>query len=314
MSVLVGVDPARRSASALSLGALLANSLGTDLVVAAVVATAWPPSRARIDHEWRAHTRETAEIVLDHAASVLGGQVEATYLVHDAASARRGLLELVEEHDPTVVVLGSAHRGEHGRISLGSVSEALLHASPAPVAIAPVGFRVPLDARVGRVTAAYGGSEAATGLIVGAATMTAGTGASLRLASFAVRPEAEFNILAGAGSHSEDPVLGEWAATMHDHADRTLDAISTLPQRPPLEGAVIGIGESWAAAIHDVDWRDDEVLVVGSSSLSPLARVFLGTHATKVVRNAPVPVIVLPRAAVERAEQAERAEQTDGAE
>ena len=49
--------------------------------------------------------------------------------------------------------------------------------------------------------------------------------------------------------------------------------------------------------------------MVGSISVGPVARVFLGSRATKIVRYAPVPVIVVPRgAAVELAEQAERGE------
>ena len=37
-----------------------------------------------------------------------------------------------------------------------------------------------------------------------------------------------------------------------------------------------------------------DVLVVGSSSGGVLARVFLGSNATRVVRHSPVPVIVVP--------------------
>jgi len=299
MSVLVGIDPSRRSASVLALAAQLANSLRTDLVVAAVVTAAWPPSRASVDHEWRAHSRAAAELVLDHAAGVLGGDVRAEYLVHEASSARRGLLELIEEHEPELVVLGSAHAGEHGRIALGSASEALLHASPVPVAIAPVGYRAPLDARVERVTAAYGGSEAAAELVAGAVAVAARIGASLRVASFAVRPDAEFGVLAGTGG--EDPVLAEWAAGIREHARTMLAELAEqAADRPRLEDAAVGVGESWAAAVHDIGWRPGDVLVIGSSSLSPIARVFLGTHAAKVVRSSPVPIVVVPRAAAEQ--------------
>ena len=35
-------------------------------------------------------------------------------------------------------------------------------------------------------------------------------------------------------------------------------------------------------------------LVVGSSSGGALARVFLGSNATRVVRHSPVPVVVVP--------------------
>ena len=47
---------------------------------------------------------------------------------------------------------------------------------------------------------------------------------------------------------------------------------------------VIGHGESWAEAIEDIEWADGDVLVVGSSSIGPVARVFLGSRASKIVR------------------------------
>ena len=295
MTLLVGLDTARRSSSVLALAAQLANSLDTDLVVAAVVSSAWPLSRASVDQEWQAHNREAADQVLDHAASVLGGDVTARYLVHEAASARRGLLELAEQERPDALVLGSAVRGEPGRIALGAVSEALLHASPAPVAIAPVGYRARVDARFDRLTVAYGGSGAAQDLIPGAAAVAALGGVRLRIASFAVRPDAELGILAGAGGRAEDPVLVEWEGQIRDHVAAVLGEIAE--PAPAVDGLAVGVGASWASAIDDVGWTDGDLLVVGSSSLNPLARVFLGSHGTKIVRNAGVPVLVVPRAA-----------------
>ena len=44
MSLLVGVNPGHRSESVLQLAAMLARSLRTDLVVAAVVPRTWSPS------------------------------------------------------------------------------------------------------------------------------------------------------------------------------------------------------------------------------------------------------------------------------
>ena len=46
----------------------------------------------------------------------------------------------------------------------------------------------------------------------------------------------------------------------------------------------------WTVTVHRGD-----VLVVGSSSTSSLLqRVFLGSSAAKIVRNSPVPVLVVP--------------------
>ncbi|NMO00266.1 universal stress protein [Gordonia sp. TBRC 11910] len=295
MSLLVGVDTGRRSSAALALAAQLANSLDTDLIVAAVIASAWPPMRGNVEHEWRVHNRDAADVVLEHAATVLGDQVQARYVVHESASSRRGLLELAESEQPAVLVLGSAATGQHGRIALGAVSEALLRACPVPIAIAPVGYRGRVASHITRLTAAYGGSEAAEELVLGAAPIAARAGGTLRLASFAVRPDAEFGILARIGARSEDPVLREWAARIRAHASEILDEVEDLAARPELEDVAIGIGESWAEAIEDIGWRDGDLLMIGSSGVNPLAWVFVGSHGMKIVRNAPVPVIVVPR-------------------
>jgi nucleotide-binding universal stress UspA family protein len=73
--------------------------------------------------------------------------------------------------------------------------------------------------------------------------------------------------------------------------------------------AEIGYGGSWDEALEDIDWQDGEVLVVGSSSVGPIARVFLGSRAAKIIRNSPVPVVLVPRGtAAELADQALRGE------
>jgi nucleotide-binding universal stress UspA family protein len=74
-----------------------------------------------------------------------------------------------------------------------------------------------------------------------------------------------------------------------------------------LVAAVVGQGESWEDALEDIPREDGDVLVVGSSSIGPVARVSLGSRATKIVRHSPVPVVVPRAAAAELAEAAEAA-------
>jgi nucleotide-binding universal stress UspA family protein len=77
---------------------------------------------------------------------------------------------------------------------------------------------------------------------------------------------------------------------------------------PPELDATVGRGESWEEAVEDVEWEPGDVLVVGSSSIGPVARVFLGSRSSKIVRHSPVPVVVVPRgAAAELAAEAEEA-------
>jgi nucleotide-binding universal stress UspA family protein len=70
---------------------------------------------------------------------------------------------------------------------------------------------------------------------------------------------------------------------------------------------VIGHGTEWAAALAEPGWDDGDLLTVGSSSAGPLARVFIGSRSSKIVRHSPVPVVVVPRGVAEAlAEQAEQ--------
>ena len=52
----------------------------------------------------------------------------------------------------------------------------------------------------------------------------------------------------------------------------------------------------WDEAMDEIEWEAAEVLVVGSSRVGQLARVFLGSAAIKIVRYSPVPVLVVPAA------------------
>ncbi|WP_431220013.1 universal stress protein [Leifsonia xyli] len=292
MSILVGVDPAHRSASALHLAAMLARSAGADVVVAVVHPPAWPTTAGGADAEWRGYTADNANTALDHAAAVLGGDIPAQYLLHEAPSARRGLVELAEQREASLIVVGSGAGGQPGRIALGSESDALLHASPVPVAIAPHGYRTGEGARVGRVTAAYRGTGASAGLVLGAARVAAAMGAELRVASFAVVPRDSGT--SGAGLDAELPIADTWAADIERHAAAVVRQVTELQDAPTVSGIAVGMGETWESAIADIGWEPGEVLVVGSSTLGAIARVFLGSHAAKIVRHSPVPVVVVP--------------------
>jgi nucleotide-binding universal stress UspA family protein len=57
---------------------------------------------------------------------------------------------------------------------------------------------------------------------------------------------------------------------------------------------VVATGSGWTEAVADLDWQRDELLALGSSATGPLARVFLGSRAGKLIRASPVPVLVLP--------------------
>jgi nucleotide-binding universal stress UspA family protein len=304
MTMVVGFAPDGRGHAVLHLAGMLARSGGEDLLVCAVVPQPWPPSPARVDAEYRAYLEGVAESALSRARARLPSNVSATYQVEHARSAPAGLLDVAERVDASLIVVGSAADGGSGMVSLGSVSSRLLHSSHVPVALAPRGFRCAPDARVERVTAAFGGGD--DDLVVAAAGVSARVGSSLRIASFAVHARPPYT--AGVGREADDAMTSQWAAEIEAAARRALDDVRDLPAVPRELDAVVGYGEDWGEALDDIEWHDRDVLVVGSSSIGPLARVFLGSRATKIVRHSPVPAVVVPRGrAAELAEDAETA-------
>ena len=303
MTMVVGIAPDGRGRAALHLAGMLARSGGDDVLLCAVVPLPWPPSPARVDAEYRAHLDRMANEALEQARTRLPEHLAARSLVHHARSTPAGLVQAAEQHDASLIVVGSSSAGGFGHVSLGSVSDRLLHSSPVSVALSPRGHRCKPDSRVERVTAAFGGAEGADDLVVGAAGVAAHVGASLRVASFAVRSRPPYT----SGSSPEQAIIKQWVQEIEAASRAILERIGDLPAVPRELETVVGYGENWDEALEDVEWRDGDVLVVGSSAVGPIARVFLGARASKIVRHSPVPVVVVPRrAAAELAEQAVR--------
>jgi nucleotide-binding universal stress UspA family protein len=212
-----------------------------------------------------------------------------------------------------MIVAGSSPHGGSGHLSLGSTTSRLAHSSPIMVALAPHKFRCRPDARVARVTAAFGGTDA--DFVVAAALVAERVGASLRTASFVVRARPPYT--SGVGREADDAMDQQWIEQISAETGAALDQVERLRSVPRQIETVIGHGETWDEALEDVEWEQGDVLAVGSSTEGPLARVFLGSRSAKIVRHSPVPVVVVPRGRVEAlAEEAiaEAAGQRPGAE
>ena len=304
MTAVVGLPTDERRRAALHLAAMLARSAGEDLAVCTVVPEPWPPGMARIDAEYHEHLDRSAADALDRARELTPPDVHAAFEVVRARSVPAGLLDAAERHSATVIALGSSASGILGRVAFGSVADRLLHSSPVPVALAPRGFRCRPDARVTRVTAAFGAAEGSTDLVIAAAGVAAQVGAALRVASFAVRPRTP--LTAGIGSRAEATVVQEWSTDVEKAQHAALAQVGQLPAVPRSLDAVIAHGTDWEEALEDLAWTDGDVLMVGSSAAGPIARVFLGSRSSKIVRNSPVPVVAVPRGRV--AELADEAE------
>jgi nucleotide-binding universal stress UspA family protein len=293
VTLAVGLARDGRGTGALRLAAMLARSSGEDILVCAVIPEPWPAGPAKVDAEYQRYLHASTTESLNRARVQLPAELAASFEVVQARSTPAGLLRVAERGGVSMLVLGSSVTGPMGQVGLGSVAERVLHASPAPVALAPRGFRARPDARVERVTASFGAASGAEALVLAAGALATRLGAGLRLASFAVRPP---NMLtAGVGSHAEDAVFAEWRGHIERAQRAAADKLGALDPAPEVLEPAIGYGRDWRAAIDEVPWTAGDLLVVGSSSVGPLASVFLGSRASKIVRNSPMPVVVVPR-------------------
>ena len=277
---------------ALSLGRLLARTGDVTLTVCVVVPQTWDyPSLARVDAEYAAFLNQYAEDAIAEAREFLGDTVRAEYTSTSASSASEGLMATATETDAALIALGSARHGPLGRFTLGGIANELLHVSLVPVALAPRGYHPSSDARLRRVTCAFSGSTQSRSAFDAAVQLSSRHGVPLRLITFAVRDRQMYP--SQVGYDAERLVAEQWRAQAAEAQEK---ALATLPDGVAVEAGIIE-GRDWEEALDSLPWEEGEVLVVGSSRLGPVARVFLGSNSTKIVRSSPVPILVIPRGA-----------------
>ena len=206
--------------------------------------------------------------------------LEAHFHVRQAESFAAGLIDAALEYRAGLIVVGAASSGLFKRHTVGSVANALLHAAPVPVALAPHGYR--RTEAITRLTLAVGqrvGAEAAIDVAIESAERR---GVPLRLVSL-VELDVE-----GDG--------GENVNAAHIHANTVLAAAAhRLPEGHHVS-VEVAHGRTIEEAIDDLEWDDGEVLIGGV--LPPSAekyKLFIGSTAYKVLRALPVPMVVVPR-------------------
>jgi nucleotide-binding universal stress UspA family protein len=98
----------------------------------------------------------------------------------------------------------------------------------------------------------------------------------------------------GSGAKAEDMIMDLWLAQADAAQTQAVANLKESTELPKILTSEVASGRSWASALGSLEWRDDEVLVIGSSSAGALSRIFLGSAAAKIIRHSPVPIIVVP--------------------
>lgn len=307
MSIVVGIVPGRDPRPAVRLGALLSRSYSHRLLLVSITSCPWGADNRNVDAEYRAFSAERTSACLAAASDMVPEGVEVEKLSRDAPSPRRGLLEVCQEVSAFRLVLGSSDDAPAARIRLGSVSTGLLHSAQLPVVLAPKHFDTNDEDRISRVSAAFNGSKNSAELVLGAAAVAGSARAAFRIVAFAPRQgRSATSLEAGVGTSIEDEVVAQWQSVIRRQTDSLLADVQQMDPRPSSAEVALGTGHDWADAVTSVDWSPTEVLMVGSRTLGPLTRLSLGSRAAKIIRNSPVPVVLVPhRATDDYAAQAE---------
>lgn len=292
MTVVVGYTPHRGGRGALDLGLQLAHARGESMAVVTVVPRQWTtPSLARVDAEYVEYARQVGEQAEAQARDYLQDtsvDVATSYRAVTGRSVSSALVETVHELEGSTLVVGSSADGPENRIVTGSTADKLLHSAPVPLAIAPRGYQSVAAHGFTRLTCAFSDSASSARMVGTAAALAKQLGTALRVASFGVRNPTMYP--PEVGLTAEDSVLDSWTGQAAQ-AQQRLVTDGVIGDDVP---RVVGTGAGWDESVTSIDWQADELLALGSSAVGPLARVFLGSRAAKLVRASPVPVLVLP--------------------
>jgi len=259
--VLAGYKGDAGGREALDLARAVVALTGGKLTVAAV----HPPDRPAAAGE--------ANTLLEQAHELLG-DLPVEFAVHESRSVARGLSVLASRIGADLIVIGSTPGGPHGRISISSTSDHLLHSATEAVMLAPEGYQPP--EALSRITVAYVRRPQCDEAVARAAQAAVRLDVPLRLLTLALgdEPRARLN---------DDLALAIRLAQ---------DSSGLFEDRVTAE---LAEGDDVADALADADWHEGELLVCASSEDAVAHRVFIGEVGLKMLRAAPCPVTVLPR-------------------
>ncbi len=277
MRLLVGFDGSDGGRDALELARVIAVPAEASILVVAVI----PYGPLPVDYgELEGDAAVDAEPLFEEARGHLEGlEVETRGFGGD--SPARVMTDLAEEGDIDLIVVGSPHRGAIGRALIGSVAESLLHGAPCAAVVAPHGYAAERHDPFHRIAVAYDGTPEAKAALHRAEAVARQTNATIQILTVVAPPVAMPGV---AGYTPIDPpepdrILTEAVKSV----DSGLAATGRRLDGPP--------APTLAEACED----GADLLVAGSRRYGPVMRVLLGSVSTQLVREAPCPVLVVPR-------------------
>ncbi len=283
-TIVVGIDGREGGRDALALAERLRRLYGGTLVAVHAYPYNFFVGRGETpDYETVMH-RNANDLVADELERA---GVRAHAVAMPDGSPGRALHMAADWHGSDLIVVGSDHHGPIGRVLAGDVTAGTLHGARCPVVVAPVGYAQhgkPIET----IGVGYDGSPESYLAARLAHGLAAAAGACLRVI-FVLEPS-----VPGGSTSADESQWHEHAETERERAQFALDEL--LAKLGMIASGEVVVGDpvtELADAANDLD-----LLVTGSRDYGPARRVMLGSTSSKLVRQAPCPVLVLTRTAV----------------
>lgn len=290
-TIVVGVDGREGGRDALALGARLQGLFGGELIAV----YAYPFDL----FVTRGTTPDFESAMHGNASGLVEDELERTGVkAHGVAladsSPARALHKAATWHDSDLIVVGSDHHGPIGRVLAGNVTLSTLHGARCPVIVAPLRY-----------------AERATGLRtigVGYDGSPESHAAALLARDLAVAGHAQLEVISvlqpprpGGSKLTYDPYWTEDAEAIREEAQHQLDEL--LAELGDVAGGEVVVGDPADELTYAASGFD--LLVTGARGHGPVRRAMLGSTSSRLVHQAPCPVIVLPRTAIDADEPAD---------
>lgn len=291
-TILVPVDGSKLSERALSLAIPLAEEHGARLMLVQVHEPVLPLTfgggvpvvDTALDASHRTELRTAFEKLVARTQKLTAARVEGQFRDGRVVGT---LLEAIAEHGAGLVVMSTHGRGGFQRFWLGSVTDALVRHVTVPVLLVR-GARPPAKRLTGapaftRAVVPLDGSPRAERAVAAARGLFGRAHARLHLVHV-VHPMTAM----AAANAQRDAERESTEAYLAPLAART--ATPTLEVRWESRTS----GNVARTILESAEQHDADVIVIAGQGLSGVQRLLVGSVADKLIRTAPVPVLVVP--------------------
>jgi nucleotide-binding universal stress UspA family protein len=274
--ILVGVDGSDAAAAALA----WAGRLGRLLDGEVVVATAFRPDQAEVSPERYEELRSEAErrLAAEWSEPLSGTGVHHRPLLVTGAPDR--LLDVAEDEDVDLVVVGPRGHGKFASFHLGSLAHHLAHHTRRPLAIVPEPGAPP---GIERIVVGVDGSDGSDAAVRWCADVASAVNAEV-VAVYAFEP------------------LVEWVPESDPRSWRpAAERMITTDWVAPLRAAGVPVRTKVIADIHPVaalagviEEEDADLAVVGTRGHGGFGGLRVGRVPIQLVHHTQKPVILVP--------------------